>query len=104
MALRAHETLAAAGTVVSPATTAAQAREYGGGQFVLCSTTAAVRFTVDGITDPVITGTSEVGTLLRSTDLGIILTMEEFLNSKWLDVSDDARIQFEFLTGDFRRF
>lgn len=103
MALRAHETLAAAGTAVGPATTAAQLMAYGAGA-VLCSTTADVRFTVDGLTNPVITASSEVGTLLRSTDLGIMLTPEEFLNSKWLDVSTDARIQFEFLTDNFRRF
>lgn len=103
MALRKHETLAVAGSVVSPATTEAQIIDYGAGA-VLCSTTQDVRFTIDGLTNPVVTASSEVGTLLRSTDLGIILTPEEFLNSKWLDVSTDARVQFEFLSESFKRF
>lgn len=101
--VRAHETLAAAGSVATPTTTAAQIRDYGS-EFVLCSTTADVRFTIDGITTPAVGAGSEVGCLLRSTDLGIILTSSEFLQSKWLDVSTDARIQFEFLQGDHRRF
>lgn len=102
MALPIHETKAVAGSVVSPATTAATIREYGS-DVVLMSTTADIYFTVDGQTNPVVTGGSEVGTLLRSTDLGVILTAEEFLNLKMLDVSTDARVQFEFLSGDRHR-
>ena len=97
----AHETLAAAGSVATPATTAAAIAQYGVA-YVLCSTTAAVRFTVDGQTDPVITGGSEVGCLLDTTDK-VVLTIEEFLNSRWLDVSTDARIQFEFLAQSRRQ-
>ena len=100
--VRVHETLSLT-SVVSPATTLAQIRDYGS-QFVLCSTADDVRFTLDGITTPVVTADSEVGTLLRSTDLGIIITADEFLNSKWVSVSGTARVQFEFLQGDHRRF
>lgn len=95
MALKKHETLAVAGTVVSPAGTVAQVYDMGCSH-VLCSTTQSVRFTIDGQTDPVITGTAEVGTLLDSSTL-IVLTAEEWANSRWLDVSTDARVQFEFL-------
>ena len=101
MALRAHETKAVT-TVTAPVTTLANLQNYGA-DVVLCSTTADVRFTVDGITTPIITGASEVGTLLRSTDLGILLTAEEFVNSKWTSVSGTARVQFEFLSGDRHR-
>ncbi len=102
MALPKHETKAVAGSVVSPATTLATIRDYGA-DAVLMSTTANIYFTTDGVTNPVVTGAAEVGTLLRSTDLGIILTPEEFLNLKMLDVTDDARVQFEFLSGDRHR-
>lgn len=101
MALPAHETLAVAGSVVSPARTLAQITANGGA-FVWMSTTADVRFTVDGQTNPVVTGGSEVGALLRSTDLGASLTVEEFLNLRILDVSTDARVQFEFLAENKR--
>lgn len=100
MALRAHEVLAAAGSVATPATTQAQIREYGS-VGVVVTTDQSVRFTVDGITTPVVTGGAEIGTLLTSTD-SVFLTVEEFLNSKWLDVSTDARIQFMFLGQRFR--
>lgn len=105
MALRAHETLSVT-TGQTPATTEGQLIAYGGA-YVLCSTTAAVRFTVDGLTTPVITGAAEIGTLLSTTNEGglthIILTREEFLNSKWVSVTGTARVQFEFLTPDRRR-
>lgn len=102
MALPAHETKAVSSTVVSPVTTAAT-MAAGGAAFVMMSTTNAIRFTVDGLTDPVITGGSEVGTLLSTTNEGglthAILTKKEFLNLRILDVSADARVQFEFLEG-----
>lgn len=101
MALRKHEVLAAAGTAVTPATTKAQMEDYGA-VAVLVTTTQSVRFTIDGLTTPVITASSEVGTLLTSSD-SIILTQEEFLNSKWLDVATDARIQFMFLGSSRER-
>lgn len=101
MAQYTHETLAAAGSVVSPATTRVQL-EGQGCVYALMSTTADIRFTIDGATAPVVTASSEVGTLLRSTDLGIVLTIDEFLALKILDVSTDARVQFEFMNEKFR--
>ena len=101
MALRAHEVLAVAGTVVSPATTKALMRDYGGVQ-VLVTTTQNVRFTLDGLTDPGITSTAEIGHLLTSND-SLWLTADEFINSRWLDVSTDARVQFSFLGGNRER-
>ena len=97
MALSKHKVLAAAGTIVSPGTTLAQLQDAGSVQ-VLVTTDQNVRFTVDGLTDPVITGGAEVGILLTSSD-SVLLTAEEFVNSKWLDVSTDARIQFAFLSA-----
>lgn len=94
MALRAHEVLAVAGSVVSPATTKAQIRDYGA-VTVTATTTQSVRFTIDGITDPNVGAGTEVGHLLTSGD-STELSPEEFLNSKWLDVSTDARVQFSF--------
>ena len=94
MALKTHEVLLAAGTVVSPATTLAQIRDSGS-VGVLVTTDQSVRFTTDGLTNPVVSA-STVGTLLTSSD-SVSLTVEEFINSKWLDVSTDARIQFMFL-------
>lgn len=99
--VRVMETLSVT-TGQTPATTLANLRDYGSGP-VLCCTNANVYFTVDGITTPVVTGASEVGQLLRSTDLGIILTADEFLNSKWVSVSGTARVQFTFLQADRRR-
>lgn len=96
-----HETLSVT-TVQGPATTRA-ALEAFGCEFVICTTTADVRYTIDGATTPVITGGSEVGSLLRSTDLGIILTILDFLNSKWTSVSGTARVQFEFSQGNIYR-
>lgn len=91
-----HETKAVAGSVVSPATTAAAIRE-GGANRVLMTTTADIRWTCDGATDPAVGAGSEVGALLRSTDAGVLLSVTMFLNLKMLDVSTDARVQFEFL-------
>ena len=100
MALAAHETKAVSNSVVSPATTQAVLFAFGS-VYALMSTTNAIRFTVDGQTDPVITGSSEVGTLLSTTGEGglthIILTIEEFLNLRMIRVASDARVQFEFL-------
>lgn len=99
--LCAHETLAVANSVVSPATTLAEIQKWPVA-YVMMSTTQAVRFTVDGQTDPVITGSSEVGCLLSTTDK-VCLTIEEFLNLRLLDVSTDARVQFEFLAQSRRQ-
>ena len=96
MALTKHEVLAVAGTAVSPATTLA-ALEAFGCAWALVRTDQSVRFTTDGVTTPVVTGGSEVGILLTSSE-SVTLHKEEFLASKWLDVSADARVQFAFLT------
>jgi hypothetical protein len=101
MALPKHETKAIT-SVASPATSLATLENQGAGAVLVC-TNANVYFTVDSVTTPIITGASEVGTLLRSTDLGIILTPEEFVNSKWVSVSGTARVQFAFLSGDRHR-
>lgn len=102
--LTTHETKAVSSSVVSPATTLASIQSYGV-EYVLMTSTQNIRFTVDGTTDPVITGGSEVGTLLGPAGAvqAIILTTEEFLNLKMIRESSDARVQFEFLTGTRRR-
>ena len=100
MALRAHETLAVT-TVTTPVTTVAQMDAFGAA-YVLCSTTQATRFTVDGQTDPVVTNGGEIGSLLSTTNEGglthIILTKEEFIFSRWTAVGAAARVQFEFMS------
>lgn len=96
-----HESLAVAGSVVSPATVAGDLAKWPVA-YVLMTTTQQVRFTVDGQTDPVITASSEVGCLLDTTDK-VVLTIEEFLNLRILDVSTDARVQFEFLAQSRRQ-
>lgn len=95
-----HETLAVAGSIVSPTTTRA-AMEQTGCIYVLVSTTEAVRFTIDGATSPAVGAGAEVGTLMSSTDK-FVFTIDEFLASKFLDVSTDARVQFEFLNQKFQ--
>jgi hypothetical protein len=104
MALRAHETKAVAGSVVSPATTLANLQNYGS-DVILMTSTENIRCTFDGITAPVVGAGSEVGLLLGPTGSvqALILTPEEFVNLKMLDVSTDARVQFEFLSGDRHR-
>lgn len=104
--LHKHETLAVTATATatshSPATTVASLWNYGS-DFVLMSTNQDIRFTVDGQTLPVVGAGAEVGTLLRSTDIGFLLTPEEFANLKIKYVSAAARVQFEFLSGDRHR-
>ena len=106
MGLRQLETLAVTATAAaashSPTTTLANIQAYGS-DFVLMTTNQSIRFTVDGSTLPVVGAGSEVGTLLRSTDLGIILTPEEFTNLKIKYVSAAARVNFTFLSGDRHR-
>ena len=96
-----HETLSVT-TVQTPATTRALLEAYGC-EFVICTTTADVRYTIDGQTTPVITGAAEVGSLLLAASNGIILTILDFLNSKWTSVSGTARVQFEFSQGNIHR-
>lgn len=95
--LTAHETLSLT-SVASPVTTKAQLEANGTGS-VLVTSSANIRFTVDGATTPVITASSEVGALLGPTgDLqAIIITPNEFLNFKGVSVTGTARVQFEFL-------
>lgn len=100
MAYTPHETLTVNGVVVSPATTAASCAG-GGGQRVLVTVTADCRYTLDGSTSPVITGGSEVGSILRSTDPGLVMDYLTFLQSKWLNVSGAARLQAEFVPVTF---
>ena len=106
MALTKLETLLVTATAAaashSPVTTIAKAQNYGA-DYVLMSTNQNIIFTVDGSTLPVVGSGSEVGILLRSTDLGIILTLEEFANLKIKYVSAAARVAFQFLTGDRHR-
>ena len=106
MALHKHETMAvtatATATVHSPSTTTAALWGYGS-DLILMSTTDSIRFTVDGQTTPVVGAGAEVGTLLRSTDIGFVLTPEEFVNLKVKYVTAACRVQFEFLSGDRRR-
>lgn len=106
MALAKLETLAVTATAAAashtPATSLATIQAYGS-DYVLMTTNQDIRFTVDGVTLPVVGAGSEVGTLLRSTDLGIILTPEEFTNLKIKYVSAAARVNFSFLTGDRHR-
>jgi len=95
--LTTHETLSLT-AVASPVTTLALLQANGTGS-VLVTSSANIRFTVDGTTTPVITGAAEVGALLGPTgDIGaIIITPNEFLNFKGTSVSGTARVQFEFL-------
>ena len=101
--VRVHETLSLT-SVASPVTTLANVHDYGSDS-VLVTSNANIRFTVDGITTPVITGAAEVGALLGPTgDLtAIIITADEFINFKGVSVTGTARVQFEFLQGDRRR-
>ena len=102
--LPAHETKAVSSSVVTPATTAATLAAHGSAYVMMSSTTADVRFTVDGQTDPVATGGSEVGTLLPASTTIVLLTIEEFLNLRMLrNASTDARVQFEFLAESRRQ-
>ena len=106
MALTKLETLLVTATAAAashtPTTLAAKIADYGA-DYVLMSTNQNIYFTVDGSTLPVVGSGSEVGILLRNTDLGIILTPEEFLNLKIKYVSAAARVAFQFLTGDRHR-
>jgi hypothetical protein len=106
MALTKLETLAITATAAaashSPTTTLANIANYGS-DYVLMSTNQNIIFTVDGVTLPVVGSGSEVGILLRSTDLGIILSPEEFANLKIKYVTAAARVAFQFLTGDRHR-
>ena len=95
-----HYTLAVS-AAASPAVayTASLLSKFGV-EYAVVSTNQNIYFTTDGATTPVITGGSEVGMLLRSTDAGYILSKEEFLNFKALNVTTAARVQFMFREGN----
>lgn len=98
-----HYTLAvtATGAATTPAT--AYTRDLldrHGAAYVLAQTNADVFFTLDGATTPVSTSGSEVGEKLDADNQGIILTAQEFVDSKWRRGSADARVQFIFRAGN----
>lgn len=101
MAQLTHETKVVSNSVVSPATTRASMEAFGC-VYVLVTTTQGIMFTIDGATDPVITGGAEVGSPLTSSEK-LMLTIDEFLALKMIRTSGtDARVQFEFMNEKFR--
>ena len=68
--------------------------------YVIAQSSDDVWFTIDGATLPVPTADAEVGMELKSTDQGITLTAQEFLDSKWVKETDDSRVQFVFREGN----
>lgn len=97
-----HYTLAvtATGSAATPAAgyTKSLLDNFGVG-YVIAQTNQDVWFTLDGATTPVPTAASEVGQKLDSDNQGIILTVDEFLASKWVMASAAARVQFVFRQG-----